>query len=109
MYRPGSFCWIGLATRYWFKFRLASSQSRQPAPLAADRADDLHRARSDDDLVNRQAGDKDAADEQEDDILLRFFEGLAPREIAANLGVPAETARSRVQRGVAVLRAQLDD
>src|SRR5207248_2086463 len=41
-------------------------------------------------------------------IILRFFEGLMPREIGARTGVPAETARTRVNRGLATLRERLD-
>ncbi|MCP3917730.1 MAG: sigma-70 family RNA polymerase sigma factor [bacterium] len=42
-------------------------------------------------------------------IYLRFFEDLPPRDIASRLGVPVETARSRVRRGVERLRQELDD
>ncbi|MFO0980406.1 MAG: sigma-70 family RNA polymerase sigma factor [Planctomycetota bacterium] len=41
-------------------------------------------------------------------VQLRYFAQLEPREIAARLGVPAATARSRVKRGLAQLRARLD-
>ena len=41
-------------------------------------------------------------------LFLRFFEELAPREIALRLGVPVATVRSRVQRGLARLRERLD-
>lgn len=40
-------------------------------------------------------------------IVLQFFDGLAPREIAAKLGLPVNTVRSRVQRGLEQLRARL--
>jgi RNA polymerase sigma-70 factor (ECF subfamily) len=40
-------------------------------------------------------------------ILLRFFDGLPQRKIAAQLDVPAATVHSRVQRGLAELRARL--
>jgi RNA polymerase sigma-70 factor (ECF subfamily) len=40
-------------------------------------------------------------------VLLRFYDGLAPRQIARRLGVPTETARTRVKRGVERVRAQL--
>lgn len=40
-------------------------------------------------------------------LVLRFFEDLPPREIGRRTGVGAETARSRVQRGVALLRGRL--
>lgn len=41
-------------------------------------------------------------------VLLRFYEGLPPREIAARLDVPVETVRSRLRRGLAELRGDLD-
>ncbi len=42
-------------------------------------------------------------------LLLRFYEDLAPREIARRQGVPAATVRSQLKRGLAVLRAALDE
>ncbi len=41
-------------------------------------------------------------------ILLKFFEGLEATEVAARTGVPAETARTRIKRGLARLRERLD-
>lgn len=41
-------------------------------------------------------------------VLLRFFDGLPPREIARRLGVPVETARTRLKRALDRLRAKLD-
>ncbi|MCK6458648.1 MAG: sigma-70 family RNA polymerase sigma factor [Planctomycetes bacterium] len=41
-------------------------------------------------------------------ILLRFYEDLPPREIARQLGVPVDTVRSRVRRGLERLRAWFD-
>ena len=40
-------------------------------------------------------------------VLLRFYEGLAPREIARRLAVPIETARMRMTRGLEQVRASL--
>jgi RNA polymerase sigma factor (sigma-70 family) len=42
-------------------------------------------------------------------ILLRFFEGLPPRRIAKELGVPVETVQTRLRRGIARLREALDE
>src|SRR5262245_10080432 len=42
-------------------------------------------------------------------ILLRYWESLAPREIAARLGAPVETVRTRLKRGLSRLRERLDD
>jgi RNA polymerase sigma-70 factor (ECF subfamily) len=42
-------------------------------------------------------------------VLLRFFEDLPPREVAARMGVPVETVRARVRRAVERLRERLDE
>lgn len=41
-------------------------------------------------------------------ILMRYFEDLAPRDIAKQLGVPVVTVKKRLQRGLAQLRETLD-
>lgn len=41
-------------------------------------------------------------------VLLRFFEEREPAEIARTEGVPAATVRTRVHRGLALLRERLD-
>ena len=41
-------------------------------------------------------------------VLLRFFEGLPPRRIASQQGVPVATVHSRLQRALQQLRARLD-
>ena len=41
-------------------------------------------------------------------LLLHYFEELSPSDIAARLGIPAATVRSRLKRGLDDLRAQLD-
>jgi hypothetical protein len=40
---------------------------------------------------------------------MRYFDDLPPREIAARTGVPVETARTQVKRGLKRLREALDD
>ncbi len=42
-----------------------------------------------------------------DAILLRYYDDLPPREIAARLGVPVATVKSRIQRGVDRVRHRL--
>lgn len=42
-------------------------------------------------------------------VLLRFFEGLPPREVARRTGVPVETARTRLRRALARLRQRLGE
>jgi len=41
-------------------------------------------------------------------IVLRFYENLAPRKIAARDGIPVATVKTRLARGLAMLRARLD-
>ncbi|MCI0586836.1 MAG: sigma-70 family RNA polymerase sigma factor [Planctomycetes bacterium] len=41
-------------------------------------------------------------------VLLRYFENLPPREIAARLDVPVATVQTRLKRALAQLRARLD-
>jgi len=41
-------------------------------------------------------------------VFLRYAEGLPPREIARRTGAPVETVRSQVQRGLELLRRDLD-
>jgi RNA polymerase sigma factor (sigma-70 family) len=41
-------------------------------------------------------------------LVLRFWRGLLPEAIARELGVPRNTVRSRLQRGIEKLRARLD-
>jgi RNA polymerase sigma-70 factor (ECF subfamily) len=41
-------------------------------------------------------------------LLLRYFEGLSPRAIAARLAVPEETVRTRLRRALERMRARLD-
>ncbi|MEM1448315.1 MAG: RNA polymerase sigma factor [Planctomycetota bacterium] len=48
-------------------------------------------------------------DAYRDVMLLRYFEDLPPRRIAERLDVPVNTVRSRLQRGTAALRTQLDE
>ncbi len=43
-----------------------------------------------------------------DVVILRFFDGLEMPEVAARLGVPFETARTRLKRALGVLRDRLD-
>lgn len=41
-------------------------------------------------------------------IFLRYYEERSIADVAMRMGVPAETARSRIQRGIELLRAKLD-
>ncbi len=41
-------------------------------------------------------------------VLLRFYQGLSPKEAARRLGIPAETFKTRVKRALEKLRSRLD-
>lgn len=41
-------------------------------------------------------------------VLLRFWDGLSPGAIGRQLGVPVETVRTRLKRGLTMLRERLD-
>lgn len=41
-------------------------------------------------------------------VVMRYLDDLPPREIAQRIGVPVDTARTRVRRGLERLRADLD-
>ncbi len=41
-------------------------------------------------------------------LIQRYFEGLTPTEIAARTGVPLATVKSRLQRGLASIRGELE-
>ena len=42
-------------------------------------------------------------------VYRRFYDGLKPSEIAAQLHAPVETVKTRIKRGLAMLRTQLDE
>lgn len=45
----------------------------------------------------------------QDTLLWRYYEGLSPGEIAARSGTPVATVKSRLQRGLAMMRERLDE
>jgi RNA polymerase sigma-70 factor (ECF subfamily) len=72
-------------------------------------------APSSDDVVQRLTLHKDLAEAvhrlgepYRTAIVLRFFESMPPRRIAARLAVPVATVRTRIARGLALLRERLD-
>jgi RNA polymerase sigma factor (sigma-70 family) len=72
-------------------------------------------ARREDEPEQRFSGHKDLvaaidrlAEPYRQAILLRYFEDLPPRKIAAQLGVPVKTVKTRLNRGLALLREELD-
>src|SRR5262245_29882108 len=74
----------------------------EAAPGSVEIAEQLALQRELVEAVERLAAhDRDA-------IVLRFFEGLPPRRIAARLGIPVKTVDARLRRGLARLREDLD-
>ena len=68
-----------------------------------------------DDLLERLQTEKRLADclmeldePYRSTVLLRFYEGLPPRKLAARMGLPITTVKSRLHRGLALLREKLD-
>lgn len=84
------------------KSREARCAARDPAPSTADlviRADAQQR-------LTRAVIELD--EPYRTVVLLRFFDDLSPREIGERTGVPSATARTRLHRGLARLRDELE-
>jgi RNA polymerase sigma-70 factor (ECF subfamily) len=87
--------------------RRATHERRAPVPApAADPAESVARA----ELHRRVVDAVLALDEPyRGTLLMRFFDDLSAEAIAAARGLPVETVRTRVKRGLALLRARLRD
>lgn len=86
--------------------RRASREESVAKPEAsASTADIVARAEAHRDVVNAlmELGEPYRAT-----LVLRFFEDMGPSAIAAQQGVPLDTVRSRLRRGLGQLRARLD-
>ncbi len=83
--------------------REARTRVRQTSSSAYDV---VSRAETHRDLVNRVLA---LPQPYRSVVLLRFYDGLPPREIGARTDTTGETARKRVQRGVAMLRDGFSD
>lgn len=86
--------------------RRARGESRCPLPERAPSAAEI--------TVREEARSRVVAAVQElhepyrTTILLRFYEDLTPREVAESQKVPLETVKTRLKRGIAILRKRLD-
>ena len=98
-----------VAHRLWIERQRARARDSQPAadardavPSAADAVArfELHRR-----VAEAVAG---LAEPYRTAVLLRFYESLPPRTVASRTGVPVETARTRIRRGLTLLRGALD-
>ena len=107
--------WLGTVTRNAAR-QLRRSESRRADHEARAASRSEGRLPSAAELVERSALNRRVAEAVErlgepysSTLLLRFFEGLPPREIARRQGVPVETVRTRLTRGIATLRSSLDE
>ncbi len=80
-------------------------EAREPAPVAGP-----------DELAERLEAERRMTDElarlaepYRSTLLLRYYEGLEPSEIASRLGLPAGTVRWRLKHGLDELRGRLDE
>lgn len=96
-----------------FSFRVLRSRRRRALHEAA--AAPSSRPTSPDEAVARTELMRDVVDEvlaleplYRDVVIARFFDGLAWQDVASRLGVPVETARTRLKRALAILRERLD-
>jgi RNA polymerase sigma factor (sigma-70 family) len=98
--------------------RRGAARQRRSAGRRADRERSAAREEALPDTTDLQAREADRRELVEatlelpeplrDVLVLRYFDEFAPKEIAAKLGVPASTVRSRLQRGLAALRERLE-
>lgn len=104
--------WLGTVVRNAARGSGREESRRTNREHAAAKSEALESAH---DLVARAEMSRDLAqhvlaldDIYRDAVLLRWFEGLAPREIAKRLDVPLATVNSRLARAHAELRTRLD-
>jgi len=104
--------WLAAVARNFARQRRRGEARRVAREAAAARGEALP---STEELVDRLTAQRNVADAvtgleepYRTTILLRFYEGLPPRVIAGRQGVPVETVKTRIQRGLARLRHRLD-
>ncbi len=102
--------WLRRVARNLAFTRFRSDSRRREREFAASRieatVDDVTRL----ELQKRIAHEVQQLDEPyRAVVILRFFDGLPPRDIAKRLGVPVETVRTRTRRALDRLRGRLDD
>jgi RNA polymerase sigma-70 factor (ECF subfamily) len=104
--------WLAAVLRNFARQRHRSETRRLAREVSTARREGLP---STAELVDRLAAQRAVADAvvaleepYRTAILLRFYEGLPPRAIARRQGVPVETVKTRIQRGLERLRVRLD-
>jgi RNA polymerase sigma-70 factor (ECF subfamily) len=105
--------WLGAVARNVVRQSARAAARRREREAVAARRDD---APSTDEVVARAAQMRElvervlALDEPyRTTLLLRFFEGVKPQEIARRVGASEEAVRQRLKRGLDRLREQLDE
>ncbi|HJT68112.1 MAG TPA: sigma-70 family RNA polymerase sigma factor [Pyrinomonadaceae bacterium] len=84
--------------------RVATAAARDEAEAVSDAASDAIRAEQRDVVVNALA---QLPDEQKQLLLLAYFDGLSQSEIAARVGAPLGTVKTRMRTGMMKLRELL--
>lgn len=109
---PASRGWLGAVARNLAVKRLRGDKRRVAREALVARPEGVP---SDEDVRERERLRRDVVDAvlalaepYRGTILLRYFEELPPRGVAARMGVPVETVRTRTRRAVELLRARLD-
>lgn len=104
--------WFATVMRNLTRLRFRSASRRRAREHARAAGDDVptpaelaHRM----ELQRRLANAVVALEEpQRSTVVLVFFEGLSPAEVARQQGIPATTVRSRLRAALVTLRARLD-
>ncbi|HEV8112159.1 MAG TPA: sigma-70 family RNA polymerase sigma factor [Planctomycetota bacterium] len=109
---PGLRAWVARVARNFALKRVGGDQRRASHERDGARQERLPSAA---DVVEREEARAEVVrallDVQEPyrtTLLLRFYEGLEPREIARRQDVPDSTVRNRLKRGLAFLRERLE-
>jgi RNA polymerase sigma-70 factor (ECF subfamily) len=109
---PGLRAWVARVARNFALKRVGGDQRRASHERDGARQERLPSAA---DVVEREEARAEVVrallDVQEPyrtTLLLRFYEGLEPREIARRQHVPDSTVRNRLKRGLAFLRERLE-
>ncbi|MCC6406089.1 MAG: sigma-70 family RNA polymerase sigma factor [Planctomycetes bacterium] len=104
--------WLATVARNTVRLAARSSSRRGAREREVARSESVSAA---DELVDREALRKDlidavlALDEPyRETVILRYVDELPPREIAARTGAHVEAVKSRLKRGLELLRARLD-
>lgn len=113
--RGRPFTWLVTLARSRAIDRLRSLGSRDRAALEAARETTDEVQDATDDVIRSEEGEivrralAELPEEQRRALLLAYFEGLTQSEIAARLGSPLGTVKTRMRSGMIKLREMLDE